>query len=83
MKITRTSIVSGIERTWEMDISDEQYNQFANQGVFVQDAFPHLTDNEREFILTGITPEEWDATMVEPEDDYLPYPDQPDDEIAF
>jgi hypothetical protein len=29
----------------------------------IQDAFPHLTPSQREFILTGISPEEWDATF--------------------
>lgn len=28
-------------------------------GVVIQEAFPYLTEDEREFILTGITPEEW------------------------
>ena len=29
-------------------------------GHFIQDAFSNLKPAEREFILTGITPEEWD-----------------------
>lgn len=35
------------------------------QGMFIQDAFPQLTDDEREFILTGLTPEDWDAIFPE------------------
>lgn len=27
---------------------------------FVRDAFPHLSDDEREFLLSGSTPDEWD-----------------------
>lgn len=30
-------------------------------GVLIQDAFPMLTPAQREFIKTGITPDEWDA----------------------
>lgn len=83
MKITRESIVSGKVRTWDMNISPEQYDLFENQGVFIQNAFPNLSENEREFILTGVTPDEWDTVMAEPEDEYLPFPDEPNDEIAF
>jgi len=36
------------------------------RGLYVQDAFRNLTASEREFILTGITPEEWDAMFKEP-----------------
>lgn len=31
------------------------------QGTYVQDAFPMLSAGEREFMLTGVTPEEWEA----------------------
>jgi hypothetical protein len=30
---------------------------------------PYLTDNDREFILSGITPEEWDEAFAENEED--------------
>ena len=30
-------------------------------GAFVQDAFPFLTANEREFLISGITPAQWKA----------------------
>lgn len=28
-------------------------------GVYLQEAFPFLSAGEREFILSGITPDEW------------------------
>lgn len=30
----------------------------------IQDSFPHLTPDEREYILTGLRPEDWDAIML-------------------
>lgn len=30
-------------------------------GMLVQEAFPNLNNNEREFIMTGLYQEEWDA----------------------
>jgi hypothetical protein len=33
----------------------------------VQDAFPQLDADQREFLISGITPEEWDATFGDDE----------------
>jgi hypothetical protein len=30
-------------------------------GTLVQDVFPHFDADQREFLITGILPEEWDA----------------------
>lgn len=35
------------------------------QGAHIQNALPLLTPDEREFLLTGMTPEEWDAAFGE------------------
>jgi hypothetical protein len=32
-------------------------------GALIQDAFPYLSADEREFIVTGIPPGEWDKWM--------------------
>jgi hypothetical protein len=34
-------------------------------GALIQDAFPELSADAREFIKTGISPEEWDAMFAE------------------
>lgn len=60
MHITRTSILSHKERTRILPITNEQLQAYYN-GMLLQDAFPKLTADEREFIKTGITAEEWDA----------------------
>ena len=59
MLIERTSMVTGITRSMELPITKEQWAAFQN-GALVQNAFPHLSPDEREFIITGITKEEWD-----------------------
>jgi hypothetical protein len=41
-----------------LPITEEQYTAW-EQGTLVQNAMPHLSPDEREFIMTGITPEEW------------------------
>lgn len=32
-----------------------------DNGILIQDAFPFLKENEREFLITGITEEEWNS----------------------
>jgi len=59
MKITRVSQVSGIERTMDIDVTQEQLDLW-EAGEFIQWVMPNLTTAEREFIMTGITSEEWD-----------------------
>ena len=59
MLITRTSTFSGVTRTIDMPVTDEQMQLWAS-GVLIQDAMPNLSDSQREFILSGMVDEEWD-----------------------
>lgn len=38
-------------------------------GALIQNAFPFLTPDQREFLMTGITPDEWDDLFSEDSDD--------------
>jgi hypothetical protein len=62
MRIARTSPLSGKQHAMDLPITREQLHRFTN-GTLVQDAFPNLSPEEREFVLTGITPKEWDAML--------------------
>jgi hypothetical protein len=64
MKITRTSTLSGVTRTKEINITEEQLLQW-KAGRNIQWLCPHLTPDEREFLLTGSTAEEWDEAFKE------------------
>lgn len=61
MKIVRTSQVSGITRSVDLDVTEEQMRRFKARVELIQDIFPNLTADEREFIKTGITKEEFDS----------------------
>ena len=67
MLIKRTSVLTGIERTMEIPCTAEQLAIWA-AGALAQDAFPDLTPEQREFIMTGIIPEEWDEAFQEEPD---------------
>lgn len=70
MKIAKQSALSGRYHTREIDITIEQLMQF-NAGKHIQWVCPNLSPDDREFLLTGSTPEEWAETFrdIEEEDD--------------
>ena len=61
MNITRKSFLTGVTRTMDLNVTQEQLDTYYIQGALLQDAFPNLNASEREFIKTGITDEEWDS----------------------
>lgn len=67
MLITRTSVF-GVERTKDLDITQEQYNAWQS-GVYAQDAFPNLNARDREFIISGSTDEDWNKMFADDADD--------------
>ena len=64
MIVIRTSPFSGITHVMDLPITGEQV-LLHHQGAMLQDAFPQLSPDEREFFKTGITPEEWDKFFGE------------------
>jgi hypothetical protein len=64
MQFIRKSMLSGVTRSRDIDVTEEEYNRWRS-GVLIQRAMPHLSDVDREFIMTGITEEEWNAEMKE------------------
>ena len=66
MKITRKSKFTGVVRTRDLPITELQIEMFAN-GALIQHAFPNLSASDREFVLTGVTDEEWKQALG-PED---------------
>jgi hypothetical protein len=62
MLITRTSMLSGNTTERELDITVKQIRDY-ERGTLLQDAFPNLSADDREFFKTGITEEEWDGGM--------------------
>jgi hypothetical protein len=62
MLIQKEHGLTGTTRTLELDITVEQFENWQN-GMLIQDAMPNLTPDEREFLMTGILPHEWDEFM--------------------
>lgn len=65
MLITRTSILSGIERTVDIPVTQGQLDIYQKRNVPAQTAFANLSKDHREFIMTGITEDEWASLLPE------------------
>ena len=75
MKIVRTSMLTDNTNSWEIDVTEEQLANWQS-GTLIHEAMPHLTPQEREFIMTGIMPDEWpncpdDVCVIDQEFDEL------------
>ena len=68
MKIARKSPFTGIVHEMEIDVTDVQLAALAS-GALVQKVLGHLTADEREFLVSGITPAEWEAFLGTGEDE--------------
>lgn len=79
MEITKRSEATGLTHTRDIDISEWEYARYQRGELgYVQEAFPLLSADDREFLVTGVTPEEWDDLFGDIEEDedanYTDYP---------
>jgi len=66
-EVTAVSRISKETNTRRMKFSKQQLHAWANGEDLVQNCFPQLSPEDREFLMTGITPEEWDSMFGEEE----------------
>ena len=64
MKIVRTSRLTGNTSAMELPITKEQLAAWVD-GELIQNAMPQLNADQREFVMTGITPAEWQVAFGE------------------
>ncbi len=68
MKITKTSQITGKTHTREIPVTEAQLQAWQS-GQLIQVAMPNVSAEDREFLITGITPEEWNEMMKDDEDE--------------
>lgn len=76
MIIKRKSIISGKVRSRNIPVNPDDMVAWEAGLGNIQDLMPYLNDDDREFILSGITPGEWDTLYREEETEF-------DDEAPF
>ena len=69
MELTKTSQFSNQQHTYTLSCTEHEFDAREAQwqsGALIQHAFPapQFSADDREFIMTGIVPAEWDAAMA-------------------
>ena len=62
MLVRKTSQISKTESVMDLDVTFNQLERIENRyetKELIQDIVPNLSKEEREFLMTGITPQEW------------------------
>ena len=67
MEVTKTSPWTGITRTLTLDVTAEEIANW-KAGELIQTAMPRLNTDEREFIKSGYTAEDWEEMFAQEED---------------
>ena len=72
-RLTKRSTFTGKVRTMEFpQYSPEEFERrmlaWKSGNLLIQEAFKELSDNAREFILTGVTADEWDRYLGRDDD---------------
>lgn len=62
MLIRMSSMLTGKIHEREIDVTPEQLKAW-REGALIQDAMPHLSADDREYLISGATPEEWDRAF--------------------
>lgn len=60
---------TGVERTIELPIKKDVLERWEKGEGLVQNVFPGLTPDQREFLMTGAAAEEWEAAFNGGEED--------------
>lgn len=58
--ISKESPVTGQTNTMAINTNANEYKLWS-EGMLIQQAMPNTTTDEREFLISGCTPSDWDA----------------------
>ena len=64
VSVSNQSMLTGLFNVQDWDIPYTTFLRGYEEwlaGKYIQDAMPFLNDNQREFVMSGITEEEWDS----------------------
>jgi hypothetical protein len=67
--VHKKSMLSGKGNSMVLPTTKGKIEYWLQSGKLIQDVMPDLNDNQREFLMSGITPEEWDDMFGEEDDE--------------
>ena len=59
--VHKRSMLSGKVNSMVLPTTQGKIEYWLQSGELIQNVMPDLNDNQREFLMSGITPREWDA----------------------
>jgi len=63
--VHKKSMVSGRLNSMLLPTTQGKIEYWIESGKLIQDVMPDLNDNQREFLMSGITPREWNDMFGE------------------
>jgi hypothetical protein len=70
MLVYRKNIISGKVNTMSLPVTQKQLDIYENTNVNVQDIFPDLDADQREFLISGFMPGEFEHHVDEFESEF-------------
>lgn len=65
VNIEKKSVISNKINSMQIEMTEDQYEEYVHGTKLVQNIFPNLDEDTREFLISGITPEEWNEVFGE------------------
>ena len=59
------SVITGVEHTRNIPVNPDDYMAWIMGRGNIQELMHYLSDDDREFLISGITPGEWDSVFHE------------------
>ena len=80
MKTTIKGTCPQCGKEWSLEVEEKDYVDFMENGKFAQYAFPYLSMEDRELLISGICNECWQTLFPDEEEDQFDIYDM-DEEI--
>ena len=69
MQFARRSPLTGIVNVRRIDITPSEFTDWKYGGMLIQNAMPHVSADDRKFLMTGYTPEDWEKMFGDLDED--------------
>ena len=63
MRFERFNPITGKSNVMDLPVTEDQVRRWKG-GELIQNAMPHLSADEREFLITGILPGDWENLVT-------------------
>jgi len=67
VRVHKQSCITGKHHSMVLPTRQGELEHWEENMTLVQDAFPHFTPDQREFLISGSTPDEWNELFSEEE----------------